>query len=211
MNDLLKRSAELADATAAFLAAPPYDGSARISSSRTLCEVSFEHAESVRVLLGAGNFTSALGVLRMQYEALVRSVWVLYSASDAAVAKLQSELKHQTANAADKVPALGEMLGALEGKAPLEASKPLAEFKEYAWKPLSSYIHGGIHAVSRHTKGYPVELLTHVAKSSNGLLLMAAMMLVVLSGDSRYTGQVAAMQRDFADCCPRLADCGPKG
>ena len=211
MNDLLKRSAELAEVMVEFLSVPPYDGSARIASSRTLCEVSFEHAESVRLLLGAGNFTSALGVLRMQYEALVRSLWVLYSASDASVAKLQSELKHETANAADKVPTLGEMLAALEGKAPLQAAKPLAEFKEYSWKPLSSYLHGGIHAVSRHTQGYPVALLTHVAKSSNGLLMMAGMMLVVLSGDPRYTGRMAAIQRDFANCCPSLAGDAPKG
>jgi len=92
-----------------------------------------------------------------------------------------------------------------EGKAPAEAIRPLIEFKEYSWKPLSSYVHGGIHAVTRRSKGYPAQLLASALKSSNGLLMMAGMMLVILSGDPPYSGRMAAMQRDFADCCPSLA------
>lgn len=72
--DLLHRSDELSTELAALLGLPPYDNSSRITSSRTLCGVSFEHAESVRVLIGTGNFTSSLGVLRMQYEALVKAI-----------------------------------------------------------------------------------------------------------------------------------------
>ena len=118
---------------AAFLAVPPHDGSARITSSRTLCEVSFEHAESARILIATGNFTSALGVLRMQYEALVKAVWVLYAAADGSVAKLQAELKHESANAADKVPPLVEMLGASKARLPR---------RQYGHSSSSKSIHG---------------------------------------------------------------------
>lgn len=205
IEELLNRSAELAEVLAEFLTLSPYDDSARTTSSRTLCGVSFEHAESARILIANGNFTSSLGVLRMQYDALVKAVWVLYAASDSLVGKLQNELNHETAKSADKMPLLTEMLGELDGKAPAQAISPLLEFKEYSWKPLSSYIHGGIHAITRHSKGYPTPLLSQAVRSSNGLLVMTGMMLVILSRDSRHSGRMLSIQQRFADCCPNLA------
>ncbi|WP_412034982.1 DUF6988 family protein, partial [Vibrio sp. 1403] len=49
-----------------------------------MCSVSLEHAESLKILLATRNFTSALGLLRLQFESLVRGMWVLYAASDVA-------------------------------------------------------------------------------------------------------------------------------
>ena len=42
-----------------------------------------------------------------------------------------------------------------EAKAPKNSIDPILEFKEYSWKPLSGYVHGGLHAIERHSKGYP--------------------------------------------------------
>ncbi len=204
IDDLLKRSAELAEVLAQFLTPAPTDVSPRTTSSRTLCAVSFEHAASVQILASAGHFTSSLGVLRMQYEALAKAVWALYGASDTSIAKLQGELNHETAKWADSVPLLREMFSELEGKAPAQAVGPLLEFKDYSWKALSSYVHGGIHAVSRHKAGYPVPLLSQAIRSSNGLLMMAGMMLVILTGDPKHSGKISAIQQRFADCCPSL-------
>jgi len=206
---LLHRSDELTAELAVFLALSPYDKSARVTSSRTLCGVSLEHAESVQVLISTGNFTSSLGVLRMQYEALVKAVWAFYAASENTISKLQGDLNAETAKWADRVPVLNEILVELEGKAPPQAIGPLLEFKEYSWKPLSSYIHGGVHATTRHGKGYPTELLTQAVRSSNGLQLMAGMMLVILSDDGRQQGKIPSIQQRFADCCPNLTPHNP--
>lgn len=204
IENLLRRSHELSAELEVFLDLPLHNYSARMASSRVLCGVSFEHSESVRILLVTGNFTSSLGVLRMQYESLVKAVWALYAASDNMIRKLESELTSETEKWADKVPLLNGLLQELEDKAPPQAISPLIEFKEYSWKPLSSYIHGGIHAITRHAKGYPTELLAQAAKSSNGLLVMNGMMLVILSGDSRQQGKIPDIQRRFIDCCPKL-------
>ena len=204
MDKLLNRTSELSQTLATFLSLPTYDNSPKIIASRTLCTVSFEHATSVHALTSLGNFTSALGILRMQYEALVKSIWALYAASEKSIEKLQSELSDDTAKWADTLPTLREMLSELNGKAPLEALNPLIEFRDYSWKPLSSYIHGGIHALSRHKKGYPPELLTQSLKSSNGLLIMAGMMLIILSGDKNQSGKIALIQQEFVDCCTNL-------
>jgi hypothetical protein len=202
--DLLHQSDDLAAELSAFLELPPYDNSPRITSSRTLCGVSFEHAESVRILISAGNFTSSLGVLRMQYEALLKAIWALYAASDNSIAKLQSSLNAENAKWADRLPLLRELLLELEGKAPTQLLVPLHEFKDYSWKPLSSYIHGGVHAISRHGKGYPVELLAQAVRTTNALQIMTGVMLVILSGDTKQQGRIPEIQQKFANCCPPL-------
>jgi hypothetical protein len=95
-----------------------------------------------------------------------------------------------------------DMLRSLEGKAPRDAMISLVNFKENSWKPLSSYVHGGIHALQRHSKGYPVGLLRQVLKASNGLSTMAAMVLIILSGDTSQQGKMRAIQQRFSECLP---------
>ena len=209
--DLLHQSDELASELSVLLELPPYDNTPRITTSRTLCGVSFEHSEGARILIATGNFTSSLGVLRMQYEALVKAIWSLYAASENSISKLQSELNHETVKWADKIPLLSELLVELEGKAPAQALEQLNEFKEYSWKPLSSYIHGGIHAITRHGNGYPIELLAQAVRSSNGLQVMTGMMLVILSGDTKQQGRMPKIQQRFANCCPAINSQKSKG
>lgn len=193
------RSAELENKITAFFELKPYDNSDRVLSSRIMCSVAFEHAESTKILIASGNFTSATGLLRLQYEALVRAIWLLYAASELSRSTLMSELTHESAKEANKLPMLSEMLKNLEGKAPQEAMDKLFEFKEYSWKPLSSYVHGGIHAINRHSKGYPIPLLF---QASNGLSVMVGMLLVILSGDPRQSGKITEISKEFVDCLP---------
>lgn len=97
-----------------------------------------------------------------------------------------------------------EMINSLEGKAPDALMISLRNFKEQQWKPLSSFVHGGIHALTRHSKGYPVALLTQVVRVSNGLSVMAAMLLLMISSDQSRSGQLPALQIEFKDCLPEI-------
>ena len=167
-----------------------------------MCSIAFEHAESAKMLIAAGNFTSATALVRLQYEALVRAMWLVYAASEQAVSKLMCELTADSANKANNLPMLSEMLAKLDGKAPKEAHDMLLEFREYSWKPLSSFIHGGIHAINRHNKGYPPPLLFQLLKISNGVSTMVGMLLVILAGDISQQGKISAIQKEFLDCLP---------
>jgi len=179
-----------------------YDTSTRAESAKIMCSVSFEHAESAKMLLTAGNITSALGLVRLQYEAFVRAMWLYFAATDTAVSKLMADLSNESAKRADRLPMLSEMLQKLEGKAPQVALDQLLEFKEYSWKPLSSYVHGGIHAVNRHSVGYPVPLLVQALKASNGVSAMAVMLLIIISDDRSQSGKMPKLQFDYKDCLP---------
>lgn len=156
------------------------------------------------MLIASGNFTSAIGLLRLQYEAFTRSVWLFYAASDLAVSELMTELTSESARKSQKLPMLSEMLKKLEDKAPQVVSDQLLEFREYSWKPLSSYIHGGIHAIQRHSNGYPLPLLIQTIKASNGVSLMAAMFLIILANDTSKKGFIPKIQQEFKDCLPEL-------
>lgn len=169
-----------------------------------MCSIAFEHAESAKILISTGNLTSATGLVRLQYEALTRAMWLLYAASDTSVSKLASELTHKTAGNANNLPMLSEMLDNMRGNAPQEALDMLLEFKKYSWKPLSSFVHGGIHAIHRHSKGYPVQLLVQMIKISNGVSIMVGMLLVILHGGGEQSGKITKIQKEFVDCLPDI-------
>lgn len=202
MEHLLSRSVELGAVLESFLALGPAGQLPRFVVSRVLCSVALQHGESAILLTKVGNFTSAVGLIRLQYEALVRAVWSLYAASDGAVEKLAAELTTEKARKARNMPMLSVMLKELDGRAPSEPMRMLREIKEYSWGPLSSFVHGGIHAVSRHRTGYPVQLLDQAIRNSNGISMMVGMLLVILSGDPSQQGKMPQIQVEFADCLP---------
>jgi len=202
MDQLLQRSAEYEELVVEMLILPSYDSSARTKLSHIMCSVAIEHAESAKILLAAGNFTSSLGVVRLQFEALVRALWFFYVASDLSVEKFSANLNVETEKKAQKMPMLSEMLKKMEGKAPKNALEPLLEFKEYSWKPLSSFVHGGIHAINRHSKGYPVALLKQTLKASNGVNGMTGYFLAILTGNSKLAKEFHNSFFEYKDCLP---------
>lgn len=179
---------------------PVIDDSERVKVSKIMCSVALEHAESFKILLVSRNFTSAIGLLRLQFECLVRGMWVLYAATDTAVEKLTAELNEDNQKRADCLPGLTDMVKRLEVKAPKNAIDPIVEFKQYSWKPLSGYVHGGLHAIDRHSKGYPLEILEQALKASNGVNGMVAVLGSILSGQATLTKDVYQSFKEFSDC-----------
>jgi hypothetical protein len=202
LNQLLARSAELETRIADFLDLPLFDDSSRLRAVRSVASLSFEHAQSLKYLTAAGLCTSASALLRVQYESLVRAIWMHHCASDQEVELMLAELTHATAKQASKIPMLSRMLDEIEEKAPHAPVAGLREFKHYSWKPLSSYVHGGIHAVHRHGRGFPLELAIMQIRHSNGLLGLAGNLLLIIAGIPAEAGVMAGVYGEFADCLP---------
>lgn len=201
-NQLLARSAVLEERLADFFSLPLVIDSSRLQAARALASLSFEHAQSLKYLVAAGLHTSAAALLRMQYESLVRSLWVLYVATDSQAELMLSELTQDTAKQANKIPMLSQMLEAIEENAPHAPVAHLKEFKHYSWRPLSSFVHGGIHAVNRHGRGFPPELVLMQIRHSNGLLGIAGNLLLILAGVPAEAGKMAGIYTEFQDCFP---------
>lgn len=209
---ILKRSEELDAALLELLGADLYqlyEPSPRLTASAAACSVSWDHGRGLRVLMGGPLPTPAIALMRLQYEALLRAVWLLYAASDTEVSKLSAPLTAEAEKANAKIPMLANMLNAIEGKAPAAATSMLKAFKDIQAGALNSFVHGGIHALHRQSHGYPEHLLVQVIQSSNGLLTMCSMTLAILSGDPVVAKQMSKIQPAFADCLPPLLPHAP--
>ena len=202
MNQLLARSAEFEARVTDFLGLPLFDDSNRLRAVRSVASLGFEHAQSLKYLTAAGLCTSASALLRVQYESLVRAIWMHHCATDQDVELILAQLTRETAKQASKIPMLSRMLDEIEAKAPHVPVAGLREFKHYSWKPLSSYVHGGIHAVNRHGRGFPVELALLQIWHSNGLLGLAGNLLLIIAGVPAEAGIMGKIYKEFADCLP---------
>jgi len=205
LDKFLERSEALDEALMDLLGSDAYrlfNDSPRITTSFAACSVSLDHARGLRTLIHEGLPTPAISLTRLQHEALTRSVWLLYAASDSDVDKLKSPLTLESEKAANKLPMLAAMLTAIDGKAPPAATQTLTHFKDVSTAALNSYVHGGIHVLRRQSEGYPLHLLIQVLRNSNGLLTMSGMMFAILSGDPVMAKLMSQIQPAFADCLP---------
>jgi hypothetical protein len=201
---IFEMSDDLAAKLAAVFLVPLQDSSNRLRSSSLACSISLEHANGVRLLVAEGLFTSALVVHRAQYEAAVRAVWILHSASDAHIEKLSSALTPEAEQGAKNLPLVNDMVASLPGKAPAVAYQVLSNFKSSSCAALNSYVHAGIHPLKRHDAGYPTKLIEQVVKNSNGLAIVAGMQAAVLTGHQRLVHEVGKLQMEFKEYLPDL-------
>lgn len=204
LGKILVRSDELEELIVELLEVGPAEDSERYFACHVMCSVAVEHANSFRTLIKSENFTSAISLCRLQFETLVRAIWIFYAATDGAISKITSIPTLESEKSTNNIPMLSEMLIKLRGKAPDMAVDMLEEFKHYSWKSLSSFVHGGNHAISRHVIGHSDDLIDQVIRMSNALNTMAGMMLVILIGDEHLAGLFSRIQREFEDCLPEL-------
>jgi hypothetical protein len=205
MNKLLLRSDEFEASLNTVIHVSPFslfDEMSKFSICANACLLSLEHAKSLRILFAADAPHSATGLLRLQYEALLRAAWVLYAASDLQLSKLAKQLDPDSEQAANNLPGPAEMLKALEAKAPIGLIQPLREFKTVAMKGLNSFVHGGIHPLTRIKEGFPEMLALQLVRNSNGLMHFGYRMLASLTGSQELMNQMTHLYGAFADCFP---------
>lgn len=174
----------------------------RVSLSDVACSLSLEHWAAVRRLLRLGLLPSAAVVHRAQFEALVRSIWLLHAASDDEVSMLAADLSSEAEHATRNLSTTAEMMRDLARSAPSQAYGALARFKESSWTALNSYVHAGIHPIRRHGEGYPVPLLHSVLKNANGVAVVSCMHAAVLSGQPALQARVLEAALTRTACMP---------
>ena len=195
-EDLFRQLADMVDY-------PIFEDTPRYDVSATLAVTSMQFGASVRVLCAEGLLLGAATVLRSQFEAVVRSVWALYRATDGQIGKLSVELSAEAQQAGKTLPSVYEMMNELE-KFPQLANLliSLKEFKESSWMPLNSFTHSGIHAV-HWTKNEPSpKVLGSVFRASNGMNLLAFMHLGILTGQPTVQSEMIAVTASFSSCLP---------
>ena len=168
--------------------------------------MSLEHALILRMLLRCACYTSAFSLLRLQYEALTRAVWLMYAATDLEVEQLTAPFSLQAETSARKMPMFSKMLEEVKPKAPPHASTLLSQFKNVNWHAKNSYVHGGIHPLRRHAEGYPPQLVSGVIRNSNGLNMMTLLTGKVIDGDPEGSVIVKAIWEKYQAFLPDLIE-----
>jgi len=201
LKNLIIRSTEFNQAISVLLDQVRIPPLPKCRLSMAMAGISFEHADSIRMLVYSKHFTSAMALLRLQFETTVRCIWLFYAADDEYIAKHDTPLTAEDDGYSDG-PDIAKMLKDLDTKpnVPKQASVNLAEFKSQSWRALGSYIHGGKHPLKRKQDGYPITLLIAISQQSTGLLIMAAMNVIAMSGDQQLADRYWNLQNEFKDC-----------
>ena len=198
----LEESDAIAEELLSLIDLPLCNDSPRVAVADIACSLAFEHWHSVRLLLQAGLLPSALVVHRSQFEAILRSIWLTYAASDTDTLKLTTSLNLDSEQAAKNIAQTQKMMEELSKSGPKEAHAALARFKDNSWKALNSYAHAGIHPLRRHADGYPEPLAHAVLCNANGLAIISGMQAAVLSG-------AQPLQRDVLNLAAKHPTCMP--
>lgn len=198
----LDESDAIAEELLSLIDLPLCNDSTRVAVADVACSLALEHWHAVRLLLRGGFLPSALVVHRSQFEAILRSIWLTYSATDLDVSKLTANLDLVSEQAAKNISQAQHMMEALAKSGPKEAYAALARFKENSWNVLNSYTHTGIHPLRRHAEGYPKALSHGVLCNANGLAMLSGMQAVVLSGAQPLQREVLNLGARHSSCMP---------
>jgi hypothetical protein len=202
ISPILDQSEHLADdIEAIFRPVPPIHHPRHLASS-VACSLALEHWEAAKILFSAQLLPSAITVHRSQFEALVRSIWLLHAASETEVNRLASDLTKESEQAAKNIAGLQEMISEIGKKGPAEAFNALARFRDNALKPMNSYVHTGVHSLSRHASGYPIKLIIDVLRNSNGIALMTWMHASILVGRPDFQRTILEIAKRYPACLP---------
>ena len=147
---------------------------------------------------------SAIALLRLQYETLVRAVWAQHAANERDLSRLFAPLTSQSQQAAKQLPGVPAMLVAIEKAGPTGAAALLGRTRSRLWDGLNSFIHGGIHPFQRGEEGYPVTLLIDVLKNANAMSMLTLLVLAEITDDVDVMVLVSGLHEEFQDVLPAL-------
>jgi hypothetical protein len=168
----------------------------------TLCDLALEFWSSQRLLIGAGRHAAAMALVRLQFEAVVRAIWMHHGASEEWLTRFTAPMAPEQLAEPVLGPNVDAMLLTIGRTAPPFIAQMLGELKSASWQPMNSYVHGGIRAIGQTLAGSTPHQLVSVLRNGNGLALLTANLLVVAHADPRLVGLIRAIQARHGECMP---------
>lgn len=161
--------------------------------------ISFQHGIGVNSLLTAGLPIQAMVLLRAQFEAVVKSYWLLLIATNDQVSSLNFSWTNEEQNQKDKYPMVSEMLKKLSNlnHEAHNVILQLVEFKDYNLKPLNSFVHTGKHSFTRNVVGFEKAFLLKLMTMSNNLISTAAQVMLkhTIPDKQKFLGRLTKKYR----------------
>jgi hypothetical protein len=177
----IEKSAEWMKGCVSFVDGVNFETTNRLRVSMSLLHLCVEHQTGIHVLVEHGVIGSAFALIRPQFEAYLRGVWLHQCATDAQVSSFL---------AGEEPPKVGVLIEAVQKLEGFEEGA-LGNLKKTIWRNLNDFTHGGtIQVKARNTmdeiaSNYRREHIVGLLQSSVTLALLAgtAMATVVNSGE----------------------------
>lgn len=163
--------------------------------------MSLEHWGAQRLLLRAGLDVSGFAMVRLQFEAVIRAVWILECAKDDWLERFSAPVPNGQLEEPVLGPPVEAMLSTISKKAPVIAEM-LKQLKDGAWEPMHSYVHGGARPIVQSLIGTTHYQVSAVLRNANGLGLIAINVLTRALRNPSLDGFVAHLQREYSECLP---------
>lgn len=164
-------------------------------------KIALEHGSGFQQLLAADNPVSALALVRLQFEAVVRGAWILFSAPDSWVAQFSSPPASNDAEEPAEFPKMYQLLDQLgSSSAEPDLVTSLASLKTKAWDSLNSYTHGGLRSMVRTLNGHEEELLVWMLRTQNSLSYTASQLIARVADDATCSNKLFQIRNEMADC-----------
>lgn len=204
LDDMIAGSDALYAELSSRLPSQLHFSNARSELASVSASLAIEHAQSILMLIAEGKPSSALALVRVQYEALVRAAWLYFGASDTAIAKFFAPIPADTVKEPDLFPTVTEMLRSIEGKAPGPLHRALSDFKTGAWGAMNSFTHGLLRPMAGQRNGYHPGLLSTAIQNSNGAAMFGLLLLAQATNNLELSLVVIGLSRTYAAVLPPL-------
>ncbi len=199
---MLERSQKLNDDIGALFKDGGQSTSPRALLTLAMCNVAMEHAVSQFLLVHVGHHVTAMALVRLHFEAVVRAIWLHHGASDEWVTQYCAPMAPKDLGEPIFGPPIDAMLKTIDATAPPFVGNMLDELKAGTWKPMNSYVHGGAHAIVQSLRGATTPQLIAMLQNANGLSLMTANVFVLACTDARLAGRIRQIQAENSECLP---------
>ena len=176
VDQCVRRTGALYDRIALQLSNVLLDGSPRGRLVNSTSMTAVEHGLAIRLLMSAEQFASAAALLRVQFEAVVRAIWLHSTTPDVSMP--------------EDTPNVQEMLDAIDHDAPPQVGTMLRDLKQATCGQKNSYV------------SYSADHALAMLRNANGLTAIASMQIAMLSGDQRVSNGMRQIQMDHLDCLP---------
>ncbi|MFN0103669.1 MAG: DUF6988 family protein [Bryobacteraceae bacterium] len=162
-----------------------YKDDRRLTLTLAYLNLSLDHHGSIILLMRNERHSSAMALVRVLFEAMIRAYWVVKCASDAQVDKVAEKDSFQFPNMDALTKAVDQACSDPQGT-------PLTFFQQAqvdAWKPMNSYTHSGLLQLARQFSGslkieanYPEGDLISGVNAATGAILLLGHLLATLTG-----------------------------
>jgi hypothetical protein len=156
-------------------------------------EIALEHQKPIVLLVSHSLYGSAFALLRLQFEAHIRGVWLHRCAHDVDLERLKRDKLNKG------VPTLIQDIQEVDGY----VGRVLSRAKNKSWNPMNSYTHSGYLQIVRRIKettiepNYAEDEIVEVLDFTNAVGLLSALQIAFLSGSEQLPYSIIKRMEAF--------------